>query len=481
MEFPIGQVEHRSAARRFKWLIPAILVAAAICLSMANAFASVESSAAALGIIGLVGLVLTAGMIFLDIRYGLAIFLIAASLSPRSASNFRIEDLVVPLLVLAWSWRILYGVRTVARTPMTLPMILVSLAMIVSTLWGLGIGMVPDPLRAGLIIGKRIEYFFLFFLALNTVRTKEWGRALVTAFLVAAVVAGLIGMRTAIGSTSVGAARAVGLDEKNYNTFAGFLLIGSSIALAYAMSAQESWGRRLLYIGSGLFLLIVTLHTYSREGYVMIAAALVTLGVIRYRKLLPILALVVVAAPFLFPASIIGRFDNTIHKIQNYKTADPGDNSLTARVDAWKYRWNGWIAREPILGCGVGSVAFSVDDEFMLRLAEGGFLGCALFIWLLVAGGAYLFSCARKLRSTDGEPLAYGLLAAYIALLVQSTVAAAWTTIRTMEPFWLLTGVLGSMVAYESYSTAQETVSRKSAPKTSPQTGLTGRPSLDSP
>ncbi len=473
------RIEGGFPARRIKWLIPAILAAAAFCLILANAFASVQSDTAALAFAGLIGLALTIGLILLDIRYGLAIFLISASLSPRSASNFRIEDLVLPILILSWSWRILYGSRTIARTPLTVPMILISLAMIVSTLWGLGLGMVPVPLYAVLIIGKRIEYFFLFFLALNTVRTKEWGRALVALFLVSAVVAGLIGMRTAPASQAIGTTRAVGLDNGDYNTFAGFLLIGVFLAVAYAMTTQDSRLKRWFYIGTAVFLIIAALHTYSREGYVMLATSLVAIGMIRYRKLLPLLALVALAAPMVLPIPILNRINNTVHKIQTYKTASAGDNSLTARVDAWKYRWNGWISKEPILGCGVGSVAFSVDNEYMLRLSEGGFLGCALFLWLLIACGIYLFNCARQLRGTGGEPMAYGMLAAFIALMVQSTVAASWTTIRTMEPFWVLAGVVGSMVSFGAYEAVAERSAAASVHSHNAVTGIAGRPMIN--
>ena len=39
---------------------------------------------------------------------------------------------------------------------------------------------------------------------------------------------------------------------------------------------------------------------------------------------------------------------------------------------------------------------------------------------------------------------------------VQGMVAAAWSTIRTMEPFWILTGALGVLIIHKCYITPAE-------------------------
>jgi hypothetical protein len=130
---------------------------------------------------------------------------------------------------------------------------------------------------------------------------------------------------------------------------------------------------------------------------------------------------------------------HTLTQIQNAKDDDPGRNSLTARYRAWEYRWNGWFLKSPLLGCGVGSVALSVDNEYLLRACEVGVVGFGIFAWWLLSIGLEV----RRLQRFSGLPqqISAGLGAAFVGLLIQGSVAASFTSIRTMEPFWFLLGL----------------------------------------
>jgi hypothetical protein len=112
---------------------------------------------------------------------------------------------------------------------------------------------------------------------------------------------------------------------------------------------------------------------------------------------------------------------------------------LTARYEAWEYRWNGWFVKQPLIGSGVGSVSLGVDNEYLLRACEVGVVGFLLFVWWL----ATIWRQAKWLRTASGLPqvLGVGVTAGFVALLIQGTVAASFTTIRTMEPFWFLLGL----------------------------------------
>src|SRR5205085_6011952 len=133
------------------------------------------------------GLFVSTLLVLSNERFGLYVFLATACLSPRYNENFRLEDLLIPVLVFAWFWRSLNGRRTVIWTLVTVPIILVTVTMLLSWFWGLCIDGIPKPTHGLMVIGKRVEYFFLFFLALNTVRTKEAARGLMIVFLLGAI------------------------------------------------------------------------------------------------------------------------------------------------------------------------------------------------------------------------------------------------------------------------------------------------------
>jgi hypothetical protein len=435
---------------RASWIVLGLLGVSVACVLLIGTIESVGSGTVVLAGGALFVVFLAAIMALLDIRYGLAIFLIASALSPRLGGSFRLTDPIVPLLLIIWGGQVINGGTAYFRSNLTLPVLLVSITMLLSTFWGLGIGQVPNPMTAFFIVGKRIEYFALFFLALNTVRTKEWGRALVVVFLAAAVGAAMMSFFTAETSPGDVGARGSGMEDGNYNTYAGFLAIAISMAVAGAMQYKTRWLKAVL-VAFSLFLIFAMFSSYSREGYILLGISLLTLGILRYRLILPLLALVVLASPYILPESVISTATDTVTKVQNASTDDPGGNSLAARYSAWEYRWNGWFVKHPYVGNGVGSIPFTVDNEYLLRMVESGLIGFACFLMLKFYIGRFLWQGMRRLRNTEAEPFAYGLFAAFVALLVQGYVAASFSTIRTMEPFWLLLGGLGSMLLFDVY------------------------------
>jgi hypothetical protein len=132
---------------------------------------------------------------------------------------------------------------------------------------------------------------------------------------------------------------------------------------------------------------------------------------------------------------------DTLQKVRNARSDDKGSNSLSARLDAWEWRWKQVFVKQPLVGSGVGAVALSVDNEYLLRACEVGSFGFALFCWWLVGVGR-LVRQFRRISSGLTQCLANGLAAGFVGLLIQGLVAASFTTIRTMEPFWFLLGLL---------------------------------------
>ncbi len=443
-----GTVSKATSSHDSRWGTRVIGAAMVVALSIAYVLDKNSASGTHSPIVYLlcgVGLMLGVMLALSDVQSGMSLFLLVGCISPRFGANFRLEDLLLPAIILAWIGRSSRGGQFYLRTPVTIAALLVALTMILAFSWGLAQGTIPRPIDGIFIVFKRIEYILLFYLALNSVTSHEECTSLITTFLCGAVAASIIALGTAGADASVGDTRATGLDDDNYNTFAGFLVIAASLSMAGALHYR---GRARTALAVVTLILIGTLlKTYSREGYFILAVALLLLGVMRYRILIPVIILVTIGAQIVLPESVLMRVSDSVSEVKNYQHESSGTNSFTARVEGWNMRWH-MVENQPLLGNGPGSAPLHVDNEYLLRLIESGIIGLSAFFLLLISFWRYLRICSRKLARTVSEPFVYGLIAAFGAMLVQGTVAAAWSTIRTMEPFWILTGAIGGIIVH---------------------------------
>lgn len=393
--------------------------------------------------LALLTVMVNVGVILADIRYGLALFIVAAGLSPKLPglyNNLRVEDFVFALVFLIWVLRYAgTGKLPSVRSPMVLPFLFITGLSLISTVYGFMLGQVPDVKYSIFLQLKRVEYFLIFWIVATTIRSEAWLRVLCLTFVASGALAagyGLIHAEEEVGS-DVGA-RVQGPEGENYNTLSGYLVVCIGAGLALLPAFRQKIPRALLIAGTAISAMGL-LASFSREGYIMLVGTLLVFGLAKQRWILALAVFGVVLAVTASP-QVRERVMDTVDKIQNAQTGDPGSNSLTARFRAWEYRYNGWFVKQPILGNGVGSVALSIDNEYLLRACEVGLIGLSVFVW-------WLYSIWQQIRRTrrDGgiqQLLALGTLAGFVGLLIQGMVGASFTTIRTMEPFWFLLGLL---------------------------------------
>jgi len=379
-----------------------------------------------------------------NLNYGLALFIVAAALSPRLPgfyNNLRVEDLVFTIVFAVWFIKALqHGRIPLVHSPIVLPFVLLTLMSFASTLWGSSLGLIPDEKYSFFLQAKRIEYFLIFCVVATTVRSEGWLRLLTLTFIVSGALAAAYGLATASGDSylTVANERVNGPEGENYNTLSGYLVVCIGAGLAAIAAYPRGRTRTLLIVCTGVAGLGLLL-SYSREGYLMLMGSLLVFGFTRHRLLLlgaglALFAAIVLAAP------VRKNIGETIQLIGTSHQDDPGSNSLTARYRAWEWRWSGWFIKQPLIGSGVGSVALTVDNEYLMRACEVGIIGFSLFLWWLAA----IWKQIRRLHTAPGlaQVLALGLAAGFVGLLIQGCVAATFTTIRTMEPFWYLLGLV---------------------------------------
>jgi hypothetical protein len=381
-----------------------------------------------------------------DLRYGLALFIVAAGLSPKLPGlydNLRVEDMVFVLVFGVWSLKALQQGRIpMVQSPIVLPFLILTLMSVVSTVWGGSLGLIPDLKYSLFLQAKRIEYFLIFWVVATTVRSEAWLRLLTILFVVSGALAALYGLNQATNDQflTVTDKRVMGPDGENYNTLSGYLVVCIGAGLAVITGFRHRRTQVLLAVCTALAGLALLL-SYSREGYVMLVGTLLVFGFTRHRLILlgaglALIAALVVAEP------VRQNAGDTIALIHGAQHGDVGSNSLTARYRGWEYRWDGWFTKQPVIGNGVGAVSLTVDNEYLLRACEGGVVGFLLFLWWLLA----VWRQIRSLHTGPAFPrlLAIGSAAGFMGLIIQAFVAASFTTIRTMEPFWFLLGLLSA-------------------------------------
>lgn len=474
--YPLSSPPPPPAARKrspFWSLVSALALAGAPALLLAITVArggSLRDNPAALGLLFLTGII-NLVVIARDLRHGLALFLVAAGLSPKLPGlydNLRVEDFVFVLVFGMWLFR---GIRAGSvpgvRSPIVFPFLILTVAGVVSLVWGMSIGTIPDPKYSVFLQLKRIEYFLIFWVVATTVRDENWLRLLSLVFVASGALAGAYGIMNAEADLSqdVTVKRVMGPEGENYNTLSGYLVvcIGAGFAMLPGYRHRFQRGLMMAFIAMSALGLLAS---YSREGYVMLVGTLLVFGATRHRWL-------VVAAFAALALAIVGyqpvreRFQNTIEQVQKAPVDDPGSNSLTARFRAWEYRYNGWFLKQPLLGTGVGSIPLSVDNEYLLRACEVGLLGLGVFLWWLFS---VYQSIQRALRYGGFTGLlALGLLAGFVGLLIQGLVGASFTTIRTMEPFWFLLGlVTASVLIQRRQRREQQAAAAASVPGAAP-------------
>ena len=103
------------------------------------------------------------------------------------------EDLLFPVLILSWLLRILvHRERPVFRTPLTAPMVAITLWGLAVTLLGTATGTVPHGSDALFRFAKYTQYYLIFFLVYNNVHSFVDIRRMTMVFIVAGALTGLL-------------------------------------------------------------------------------------------------------------------------------------------------------------------------------------------------------------------------------------------------------------------------------------------------
>lgn len=380
--------------------------------------------------------------------------------------KFRPEDFLIMFIAIGWFFK-MAAQKDVAfiRTPLAAPIMVFCAAMLISAALGVAQNHVTLK-RAFLFLVKKVEYFLLYFMVVNNIRTREGFRlGLIIVLLSSAAVAlvGLIQYRI-VGYSYFSITSTFGLGQANI--LGGFLLIVIPLTWALYLISKKGF-MRLVLLGLFGVCLASLLLTKSRGAYVGLVVAIATFVYLsRKGWLLP--AFLVMACIFILFAplpvreeldtifhSTVPRDFSAIAKMSEQSDIDRTvqwgtilqktglDSSWAARIAASMSVWPR-IKKSFIFGEGMGAVELAyVDNEYVYDLVSVGILGFLAFLWLLYRIGKMVH---RFFLDATEAPLlraiCMGFLSSLMGLLIQGMTITNFYTIRTMTPFWFLLGLI---------------------------------------
>ena len=391
----------------------------------------------------------------------------------RSAS-IRIEDIVLVLVSGGWllnraKSRTLSQFRSI---PINKSIIAMALMIVAATVFGLIQDTVPLT-RGVLFTLKRLEYFWLFFMTLNIMRSDKEVKIATIALIYLSALVALIGvymfvMLPVSALTGGGTTATSGFGRAN--TLADFFLIVGGVFVGMLIYS-DTRRRMLFYLAISALCVIVIVMTKSRGAYVSVPPLIITIIVLsKSRKTLLALGIIIIlflghqlllfslgnASGSLADGATIltqkhtGDVGNQFESIRDVAVGGPAvDSSLNARYSGWVNNIDE-IFTNPILGHGVGSVPLSYFDcQHVREMYETGLLGFGVFLYMNLT----IFLCTLALfRATDDpftKGMTCGFMGGHVGMMVHGVSIANFYTIMNMEVFWFIVALI--MVLYHNH------------------------------
>jgi hypothetical protein len=357
----------------------------------------------------------------------------------------RLDDILLLTVFVGWLARMAIDkdLALFKSTALSQPIIGYVFVCLIATALGVLQGL-SNPKESAFYLLKYIEYFLLFFMVVNNIKSMEQIRLFVFCMFLTSFLTGANAWLMHFSGGGRASAPFEGGGEAN--TFAGYLLLMISVIVGLLLCSrqkQQIWLAGLLAFLSGPFL-----WTMSRGAWLGLLPAITTLIVMTRKKRMVLLATVVILAvlsPALLSDAVQQRARSTFMPGRQYTVLGRRiafAESGAERIEAWKGSLRKWY-RRPLLGYGVPGFGVVGDSQYVRVLREVGMIGFVIFTWLMVM----LFRVGRDtFKACSGNDFAQGVSLGFVAgftgLLTQALTAETFIIIRIMEPFWFLAAIV---------------------------------------
>jgi O-antigen ligase len=445
-----------------------------------------------LAIVGVAALV--AGLLMLrDTQWGLVAIIVLICLLPFGALPFKIGftptflDLALIAVYFVWIARIAVGkAGRFQGTPLGLPIVVFMLLAVASFVAGLGHAYLDQYVLRH--FAEILLSIGLFFVVVNCVRTQKQLRVLVLVIILAGFAAAFVGiilyflpaewsirLLSALGRvgypTGAGvlryvednpdlALRAISTST-DPNVLGGLLILITTLTAAQLFSRKPLLPRALVAVMALADALCLYL-TYSRGSMLGLAAGLGLLALVKYRRLLPLMALAAGLLLLLPQAQ-----DYVQHFVEGLRFQDL---ATLMRLGEYKDALI-LISRHPWIGVGfVGtpesSLYIGVSMVYLLIAEEMGLIGLAAFLLIIALFFRQVWLAWPTVRKQEGlEAILLGLATALAGILVGGLADHYFFNLsfpHSVSIFWIFLGL--GMVAVRLGTRAE---AREDAPKLS--------------
>ncbi len=362
-----------------------------------------------------------------------------------SGVTVRVDDFLLVLIGLSWFARtaLFKDLQLFRKTKLNLPILLYLFACIIATALGIVAGNVK--LTSGFFfVLKYFEYYVVYFMVVNHVRSRSQVQYLIIAVLVTCVIVDLVAISQIPSGKRLSAPFEGDIGEPN--TLGGYLVLMITLSLALLVSI-ESRRVKLVLLGVAGLTVVPFLLTLSRGSYLAIIPAYFALIFFARKKALLLMMLIVglVSLPVVIPQSVINRVMHTFSQRTQSGQEKIGavriDTSTSIRLRSWTRGFEATMQR-PVFGYGVSGWYF-IDNQIMKILVETGFVGLSAFFFLLYST---FRESVKVLRVAAKDPfftgITVGFLGGLAGMIVHGIGANTFIIVRIMEPFWLLAGIV---------------------------------------
>jgi len=223
------------------------------------------------------------------------------------------------------------------------------------------------------------------------------------------------------------------------NVLGGLLVLVTTLATSQFLSPKPAVNRWLL-VPMGTAMVICLLLTYSRGSWVGLAAALLFIATVKYRRLW-VLLLILAAMLLLLPQAdvFVG------HLISGVKFED---RAAAMRLGEYRDALT-LISRYPLFGIGFGEapsvdVYRGVSNVYLLIAEEMGLIGLGVFLSVVGLFFIHVWRCLGQVTDQALQNTLLGLTAALVGAVVAGIFDHYFFNLQfphTVGMFWLYTGL----------------------------------------
>ena len=456
---------------------PNILLVCFIALSLIASFLISQFSSSIVIIIALVAAIFVIS--FINVEWGLYILIFSMLLSPelnvaetsggslQRGVTLRFEDFLLVIIGFSWFARTAVDkeIGLFLKTPLNKPIFIYILACLVPT----GIGILAGPVDAKtgpLFVLKYIEYFIVYFMVVNHLKSSDQVKRFVFCLLLTCFITSAIGILQIPTGERVSAPFEGEIGEPN--TFGGYLLLLGSMTAGLLLKSESARSKQLY-----LFLIIAIipafLFTQSRASYLGLVATCFAFAMLSKHRIIitGFLTLALLSSPLFLPQEVKDRVLYTFTQPEEAGQVQIGDvqldTSTSARIASLQKLLSDW-PKKPIIGYGVTGYNF-LDAQYPRVLIETGLLGLMAFLYLVFSVLKMAIDCMKTVKIPYYKGLALGFLAGYVGLLVHAIGANTFIIVRIMEPFWFIAGIIAVLPTLERQHQEQAQEQESPAPR----------------